>query len=518
MARRGRKWGNALGGYKAQNRKGGKFSSGFNGFVASSPSTPASRRVATNQRYAGYQRSVAKKKTEQRKKIAKVVGGAAVLGAAGATLYVNREAIGNRAGSAALGRSFSRMNSAGAVNSSAIVGAPRHTAAAQVVTGATGAATVVRAATQIQRDISATKTTRLDPNTGRGQGAYAPGGEVTPGISETNPRAMRSGSPVRNPEATTQRTVLKVETRPDLSITGVNNRSKKGVDDVLVDAQRKQARQLRGSLHEREGSFYGGETDAIDALKQVGVDPGTGRMKRAAAYENMGTSNSIPQAARNYQRKAAPEALAGVAKARAAANSQRNANLARKNKLNGVVDSRPQGIGGMSRPILPVPEPVRDDFKSVPKKPRDITHTRRFQPNQTLSGTGLDRYVSPQRAQYAETIEAQAGQVGILTNMQKSTYRKIYAEAARNRAAEQLGGRVTADKMKTYGFQQLQREWDNKPGMPKPMHMGNFRSTNDIAGDFGSGMLEETFYGGSVSDLDDFIGIQKTNKRKNRGR
>ena len=83
-----KKWGNALGGYRKQNRKGGKFSSGFagqsiKGSAKIAGSTPAQRRA----QYLEGKRKAAV--VEKRKKTAKsVLKGAAIVGVVGAGAYV----------------------------------------------------------------------------------------------------------------------------------------------------------------------------------------------------------------------------------------------------------------------------------------------------------------------------------------------------------------------------------------------------------------------------------------------
>lgn len=95
-----RKWGNALGGYKTQNRKGGKFASGFAGKSISGSakltkanSTPAQRRA---QYLEGKRKEAQKIKRKQTTK--KVVKTAAVVGAVGVGAYaVSRSGVGRRA-------------------------------------------------------------------------------------------------------------------------------------------------------------------------------------------------------------------------------------------------------------------------------------------------------------------------------------------------------------------------------------------------------------------------------------
>ena len=72
----GKAWGNALGGYKIQNRRGGKFASGFAGV---SVSAGKSKRVSKGKRR--YQEHKKSERRRKAKKVAKVAGTAVVVGA-----------------------------------------------------------------------------------------------------------------------------------------------------------------------------------------------------------------------------------------------------------------------------------------------------------------------------------------------------------------------------------------------------------------------------------------------------
>lgn len=93
MARRiGKAWGNALGGYKLQNRVGGKFASGFSGLSKGAKKSVSSkkRKSTPGQRRADYLESKAKReRSVKRKKTAKKVATTAVVvGAVGGAAYV----------------------------------------------------------------------------------------------------------------------------------------------------------------------------------------------------------------------------------------------------------------------------------------------------------------------------------------------------------------------------------------------------------------------------------------------
>lgn len=89
--RLGRAWGNALGGYKFQNRRGGKFTSGFTGaFISAPKSTKKRGKKSTNarmtkgqRRYAEYKKAERKKKIKSTAKKVAVVGVVAGVGYAG---------------------------------------------------------------------------------------------------------------------------------------------------------------------------------------------------------------------------------------------------------------------------------------------------------------------------------------------------------------------------------------------------------------------------------------------------
>lgn len=134
MARRiGKAWGNALGGYRLQNRVGGKFSSGFGGGSKGSRAATVAKRASTPaQRRAQYLdgRRVAEGKAKRNKKIKNVAKAAAVVGVVGAAGYAahksgaisggNRDGVasvkvklGKKSGSAAVDYGFVKSARAG---------------------------------------------------------------------------------------------------------------------------------------------------------------------------------------------------------------------------------------------------------------------------------------------------------------------------------------------------------------------------------------------------------------------
>lgn len=502
----GRAWGNALGGYKSQNRsKGGQFSSGFSGSVGSASIT----RMSPGQRRAQY---LQKKKKEQRKKtVVKVAGVAGAVALGGAVAYKNRESIGNALGSRDLvmGRNVNIRRQKFTADVRGGLSVAKDSAKREIksnlneVTGkpiaamATAGAVISRAKKKKEGE----SRPQVQSERYLGLNLGADHAELSRKTYRANYRNETLGG-IADPKPTPQYVPGKIDLNPNSSLAGSTTR--KGGRQSPVNPETKDPRTLRGEKLDDNSNFHGGDLAESEEFSNMFDDS----KHRYVKPDALGTSKNIKSGQRTYRSPAGRAALTGAAR-----QGVRNRKIHETKYIEGLSDPRYKGgvqdtdlSGVLPQGYLPSYQPIlTNPDRSRPVKSGPVGQAGANGPlaktQDWFSAEKVDEF-----EQLSSTVPMINRKVGALP---QTHAKKVTTVRGRKKTAY---SKYPTDRTRKPAYQEFAKPWEDilaAEGLA-PISLGSYRSTNEIAGTHG-GM-------GSQVDVVNFGGAYEDDEWKFKGR